>query len=216
MTLHVITYDRDVGRWKPDARERLRKAALDLFSERGFAVTTVPQITERAGLTTRTFYRHFADKRDVVFLHPDAYAEMRSLLEQAPAELNTAGFLSWGLGLLATSLEGQRDQMRLTERLIHSDAGLQERALHKREMLCSVLNEALLGRGLTAQQARLLAEAVISALYIALNQWRESDADVRVDAVALAALGLLRDNLNGIEHGRLEATPPGSAPVHSA
>ena len=96
-----------MGRWKPDARERLRKAALDLFSEQGFAVTTVPQITERAGLTTRTFYRHFADKRDVVFLHQDAYTEMRAVLAQAPAELDTAAFLTWGLGLLAASVDGQ-------------------------------------------------------------------------------------------------------------
>jgi AcrR family transcriptional regulator len=187
-----------VGRWKPDARERLRRAALDLFNEQGFAVTTVPQITERAGLTTRTFYRHFADKRDVVFLHPDAYAEMRAVLEQAPAGLNTAGFLSWGLGLLANSLEGQRDEMRLTKALIDSDAGLQERALHKRAMLCSVMNEALLSRGLGAHQAVLLAETTISALYIALTQWRDSDTDVRVDTVALEALALLRENLDGI------------------
>lgn len=187
-----------VGRWKPDARERLRKAALDLFSEQGFAVTTVPQIAERAGLTTRTFYRHFADKRDVVFLQPDAYAEIRAVLEQAPAGLSTAGFLSWALGLVATSLERQRDQMRLTKALIDSDAGLQERALHKREMLCSLMNEALLGRGLEARQARLLAETVISALYIALNQWRDSDTGGRVDVVALEALALLRENLMGI------------------
>jgi AcrR family transcriptional regulator len=74
MTSNVITYHAGMGRWKPGARERLRKAALDLYSEQGFAVTTVPQITERAGLTTRTFYRHFADKRDVLFPHPDARA----------------------------------------------------------------------------------------------------------------------------------------------
>jgi AcrR family transcriptional regulator len=187
-----------VGRWKPDARERLRKAALDLFSEQGFAVTTVPQITERAGLTTRTFYRHFADKRDVVFLHPDAYDEMRAVLAQAPAGLDTAGFLAWGLGLLATSLEGQRAEMRLTKVLLDSDPGLRERALRKRETLCSVLNEALLSRGLGAREASLLAETVIGALYIALNQWRDSDTDVRVDAVALESLALLRQNLSGI------------------
>jgi AcrR family transcriptional regulator len=187
-----------VGRWKPDARERLRKAALDLFSEQGFAVTTVPQIAERAGLTTRTFYRHFADKRDVVFLHPDAYDQMRAVLAQAPAELDTAGFLSWGLGLLAASLEGQRDEMRLTKKLVDSDAGLQERALHKREMLCSIMNEALQNRGLAAHPAVLLAEAVTSALYIALDQWRDSDTEVRVDVVALEALALLRENLKGV------------------
>ena len=57
-----------MSRWQPDTRERLEKAALELFAEQGFAATTVPQITARAGLTTRTFFRHFADKRDVLFL----------------------------------------------------------------------------------------------------------------------------------------------------
>jgi AcrR family transcriptional regulator len=56
-----------VSRWQPDARQRLERAAIDLFAEQGFAATTVPQITARAGLTTRTFFRHFADKREVLF-----------------------------------------------------------------------------------------------------------------------------------------------------
>jgi hypothetical protein len=136
---------------------------------------------------------------------------MRAVLEQAPAGLNTAGFVSWGLGLLASSLEGQRDEMRLTHRLIVSDAGLQERALRKRELLCSVMDEVLRSRGLGTQQARLLAEAVIGALYIALNQWRDSDSDVRVDAVTLEALALLRENLDGI--GTLRPLAEASVPA---
>ena len=57
----------DMARWAPDARERLRTAALELFAERGFEATTVPDIVERAGLTRRTFFRHFSDKREVFF-----------------------------------------------------------------------------------------------------------------------------------------------------
>src|SRR4051795_7955411 len=56
-----------MARWEPDARGRLRQAALELYGEHGFDQTTVAQIAERAGLTERTFYRHFADKREVVF-----------------------------------------------------------------------------------------------------------------------------------------------------
>jgi len=74
-----------VGRWKPDARQRLRRAAIQLFREQGFAATTVPQITERAGLTTRTFFRYYADKREVLFPHEDdARAQAQTAVEQAP------------------------------------------------------------------------------------------------------------------------------------
>ena len=56
-----------MGRWEPNARERLQRAALELYSEQGFDQTTVAEIAQRAGLTERTFFRHFADKREVVF-----------------------------------------------------------------------------------------------------------------------------------------------------
>ena len=56
-----------MGRWEPNARGRLEQAAMELFIERGFEQTTVAEIAERAGLTERTFFRHFADKREVLF-----------------------------------------------------------------------------------------------------------------------------------------------------
>src|SRR4029077_16325462 len=56
-----------MGRWEPNARGRLEQAALELYVERGYEQTTVAEIAERAGLTERTFFRHFADKREVLF-----------------------------------------------------------------------------------------------------------------------------------------------------
>src|SRR5258708_35332057 len=56
-----------MGRWQPDSRGRLQEAALALFAERGFDKTTAAQIADRAGVTERTFFRHFADKREVLF-----------------------------------------------------------------------------------------------------------------------------------------------------
>src|SRR5580704_11163287 len=67
MSVAVIRYDRAMGRWEPDARGRLELAGLELYSERGFEQTTVAEIAKRAGLTERTFFRHFADKREVLF-----------------------------------------------------------------------------------------------------------------------------------------------------
>src|ERR1051326_7109335 len=67
MSTAVITYNRHMSRWEPDARGRLERAALELYGERGFDQTTVAEIAKRAGLTERTFFRHYADKREVLF-----------------------------------------------------------------------------------------------------------------------------------------------------
>src|ERR1700724_1615219 len=65
-----------MSRWKPNARDRLEQAALDLYRERGFEQTTVAEIAERAGLTERTFFRYFADKREVLFWGQGALQEI--------------------------------------------------------------------------------------------------------------------------------------------
>jgi len=174
-------------------------AAVELFSEQGFAATTVPQITERAGLTTRTFFRHFADKREVLFGHEDAPAQARAVLAQAPPGMSTPEFIAWGLRLMARErFDGHRDELRVIQALIDSDESLQERSLRKREFLNSLVGEALRSRGLGKQQARLLAEATVSALYVALDQWLNSDTDVSIDALALTALAGLHADLDGI------------------
>src|SRR5437588_7440315 len=75
-------YDRGMSRWEPNARGRLEQAALELYGERGFEQTTVVEIAARAGLTERTFFRHFADKREVLFAGSTA---MRDLIVKAVA-----------------------------------------------------------------------------------------------------------------------------------
>lgn len=199
-----------MGRWKPDARERLISAAVELFSEQGFAATTVPQITERAGLTTRTFFRHFADKREVLFGHEDAPAQARAFLAQAPPGMSTAEFIAWGLGLMARErFDGHRDELRVIRALIDSDESLQERSLRKRETLNSLVGEALRSRGLGERQSRLLAEATVSALYVALDQWLNTDTDVSIDVLALKALAGLHADLDGVGTVQRSAAEPG-------
>ena len=86
MSPAVINYDGRVSRWEPNARGRLEQAALQLYVERGFEQTTVAEIAARAGLTERTFFRHFADKREVLFGGAGALQElMVSALASAPA-----------------------------------------------------------------------------------------------------------------------------------
>src|ERR1039458_8546224 len=71
-----ITYAVLMARWEPNARERLVRAALDLFTEQGYDATTVNEIADRAGLTKTTFFRHFPDKREVLFAGQDVHARL--------------------------------------------------------------------------------------------------------------------------------------------
>ena len=75
-----------MGRWDPDAAGRFRAAAMELFGEIGYEQTTVAAIAERAGLTARTFFRYFADKREVLFSGSERLqALMVDALAKAPA-----------------------------------------------------------------------------------------------------------------------------------
>src|ERR1700742_486154 len=88
MSAAVITYDRRMGRWEPNARGRLEQAAMELYVEHGFEQTTVAEIAKRAGLTERTFFRHYADKREVLFGGAGALqAPMVAAVQDAPDSL---------------------------------------------------------------------------------------------------------------------------------
>src|SRR5262249_26050011 len=105
MSLHVITYTRAMARWEPNASGRLREAALDLYVERGFEQTTVAGIAQRAGLTARTFFRHFADKREVLFAgSADLQAHMVGALEAAPPSASPMDAVAAALDAAASML----------------------------------------------------------------------------------------------------------------
>src|SRR6202034_1758194 len=100
-----------MGRWQPDSRGRLQEAALALYSERGFDQTTAAQIAEQAGVTERTFFRHFADKREVLFGGSALLQErIVSGVAGAPAQAGPFDAVSRGLDAAAHMLgEFRRD-----------------------------------------------------------------------------------------------------------
>src|SRR6516225_6766131 len=99
-----------MSRWKPDARGRLEQAALELYVERGFEQTTVAEIAQRAGLTARTFFRHFADKREVLFAGSAALEEqMVDALDAAPATAPPMDAIAAALAAAAGLMGGRRD-----------------------------------------------------------------------------------------------------------
>src|SRR4051812_18769756 len=161
-----------MSRWRPDARERLQQAAFELFAEQGFAATTVPEITARAGLTTRTFFRHFADKREVFFAGDEIPDLARDLLATAPPDLDPVTLLERGLRQVAADrFDGRREAVRLRRDLVAADASLRERDAKKRDDLVAVIRPGLVARGVDPLEAALLAELTVAVLHVALGSW---------------------------------------------
>ncbi|GGM03149.1 TetR/AcrR family transcriptional regulator [Dactylosporangium sucinum] len=187
-----------MARWRPDARERLQQAALELFAEQGFAATTVPAITARAGLTTRTFFRHFADKREVLFADE---AEIPAFAAKLMAEAPTGEPLTMivaGLRMVAeTHFEGRKDALRQRRAIVASDPGLRERDQHKRATLAQVARDGFRAHGLDPLRAGLLAETAVTLMYVSVTEWLDTDDDRRLCDIIDAALATLRAEVAG-------------------
>ena len=179
-----------MGRWEPNARERLERAALALFVEHGYDATTVAQIADRAGLTKSTFFRHFADKREVLFGGQDMLAELFSdAVLTAPPSATTAGCLAAALESAAAAFTPDRHDLAPQRRtVIAANSELQERQLLKRARLASAMADALRVRGADDTTARLAAEMGVLAFSTAYARWAAPDNRQPFTEIAHAAL----------------------------
>jgi AcrR family transcriptional regulator len=161
-----------MGRWKPDAQGRLEEAAMELFSERGFEATTVADIAARAGLTKRTFFRYFSDKREVLFSGSEALeAKFVEAVVDAPADLSPLDAIAVGLDAMADLFKEIGDRPRRRQAIIVANPELQERELIKLVKLSGAGAEALRRRGVAEPSASLAAEAGMAVFRIAFEQW---------------------------------------------
>jgi AcrR family transcriptional regulator len=152
---------------------------MELYAQRGFEVTTVAEIAERAGLTERTFFRHFADKREVLFQGAGALqAFLVQHVAEAPPSLDALETVVTALGDAATEIfEARRDFARRRQAIIMANAELRERELIKLATLASALAEALRSRNVTEPSATLAAEAGISLFKIAFQRWVDDSGE---------------------------------------
>ncbi len=166
-----------MSRWQPNARDRLERAAIELFIDQGFAETTVPQITARAGLTTRTFFRHFADKREVLFARDaELPALVARLAADAPASLSPMMLIAYALETVAaTRLEGQRAYLRTRRAIIQADEGLRERELRKLSALSDAINQGFRDRGVDELTALLAAQLAVTVFSVTISRWLDQD-----------------------------------------
>jgi AcrR family transcriptional regulator len=191
MSVTDINTIEGMARWEPDSRDRLRQAALDLYGERGFENTTVAEIAKRAGLTERTFFRHFADKREVLFAGSEALEErLVSTVASAPASLAPLDAVGLGLEALGELLPNRAETARARQAIIVANAELQERELIKLASLSEALAGALRGRGVGAAAASLAAEVGIAVFKTAFERWIEAGGEFA--AVVRDSLGELK------------------------
>ena len=168
----VITYHRAMGRWEPDARGRLAKAAMALYAEQGFEQTTVAEIAARAGLTERTFFRHFADKREVLFYGMEM---MRDLLvhtvADAPASATAMDAVGAAFQAAGAMLQENPERVRLRDAIVSANAELRERELIKLAAFAAAVAGALRDRGIPEPAASLAAETGVAVFKVAFACW---------------------------------------------
>ena len=182
-----------MGRWEPNAAARLRQAAIELFVERGYEQTTVADIAQRAGLTARTFFRYYADKREVIFGGAVSLQEhLVGALEDAPETATPMEAVTAALGA-ATEVLGERsDYARQRQAVITANVDLRERELIKMASLAAALADGLRRRGVAEPNASLAAEAGIAVFRVAFERWVTGPQDLRLSDTLKESLDQLR------------------------
>jgi AcrR family transcriptional regulator len=166
-------------RWEPNARGRLEQAALELYGEQGFEQTTVAEIAQRAGLTERTFFRHFADKREVLFWGERPLHDILvGALTDAPESASALAVVRAGLLAITEMFAGRQDYARRRQAVIDANPGLQERELAKLSALAAATAEVLRARGVAEPAASLVAQSGITVFKVAFAQWISAPDDV--------------------------------------
>jgi len=179
-----------MARWKPDARERLAAAALELFDERGYENTTVIDIAQRAGLGKTTFFRHFQDKREVLFGDGALGTVLIGAVASAPSTATPVEVMALALeaaGKFAFPPD-RRESVARRQRVIEANPELREREALKNLALIAAVTDALRQRGIPDLNARVAAELGSLAWKIAYERWSEATGDEDFGTVARRAL----------------------------
>ncbi|MFE4451904.1 TetR/AcrR family transcriptional regulator [Streptomyces sp. NPDC056796] len=189
-----------MGRWEPNARGRLAEAALELYSEHGFEQTTVAEIAKRAGLTERTYFRHYADKREVLF----GGSELQDLLVEAvagaPESLAPIDVLAVALDAASGMFEDRRTYARRRQAVIVANAELQERELIKLASLSAALADTLRRRGVPEPTASLTAETGIAVFKVGFERWIATSEERGMSVVMRELLAELKNVTAGAAH----------------
>ncbi|WP_372664550.1 TetR/AcrR family transcriptional regulator [Amycolatopsis kentuckyensis] len=186
-------------RWEPGTAERLQKAALELFATRGYEQTTAAEIAQAVGLTERTFFRHFSDKREVLFQGQELLVQaFLDGIDAAPADASPFEVVACALRSAAAFFpDERRPHSRTRQSVIDRNPALQEREHHKLTTLATTVATALRARGVDDVAATLAAESGATVFGIAFTRWLREErsladiaAEVLAELLTLAAQAL--------------------------
>lgn len=187
-----------MARWTPHADERLIRAAITLFDHQGYEATTVADIASSAGLTKRTFFRYFSDKREVLF---SGAQELELLwvrgVTQAPDGAGPVAAVEAGLDAVAEMFAERHPFAQVRARIIAANPELQERELIKLEGLASAGAAALERRGVSANAAALAAQTAVQIFHVAFAHWIAQDDPTALRRLMHEAMEELRELLTG-------------------
>jgi len=182
-----------MGRWQPDASGRLARAAVELYGERGYDATAVADIAERAGLTERTFFRHYADKREVLFAGAGELQDrLVAAVRDAPRGTGPLDAVAEALQATGPFFEELGPFVRVRQELIGANPELHERELAKLAALAAALADALRARGVGEPAARLTAEAGTAVFKVAFEGWVHGNTDTTLTLALQASFAELR------------------------
>jgi AcrR family transcriptional regulator len=179
-----------MARWEPGTAERLQRAALELFATRGFEQTTATEIAQSVGLTERTFFRHFSDKREVLFHGQDRFVQaFLAGVADAPPDASPIEIVACALRSAASFFpDERRSYSRTRQSVIDQNPALLERERHKLASIATVVADALRGRGIGELAATLAAQSGATVFAIAFTLWIREDeqrslADIAADVL---------------------------------
>jgi len=185
-----------MARWQPGARERLQAVTLELFAEQGFEGTTVAEIASRAGLTERTFFRYFTDKREVLFTGQDTFEGMFvDEIAAAPPDTPPFAVVNQALQAVATDFFPPERQTfsRQRQTIIDANPGLRERELLKLTGLTAAMAAALRERGTPEPAALLVAECGMTIFRVAFARWVGGNEDHDLASIMDEVVAELRE-----------------------
>ena len=190
-----------MARWEPNATLRLVDAAVALFTEQGYDATTVNEIAERAGLTKTTFFRHFTDKREVLFAGQGIHGRlMTEAIAASPEEATPLQAVRAALDALTSTFPEERREFSTQIRaILTGNSELLERAVFKRVHLATAMADALHKRNVPDPTAILAAELGSRAFYQAFDEWTDPTNQQTLADLARQALDELRTAATTLE-----------------
>lgn len=173
-----------MARWAPDAAGRLQAAALELYAERGFDQTTVADIAALAGVTQRTYFRHFTDKREVLFSGQDLLQEFLSDWIQSQMNLDDPiGTVIDGLSTAASHFPAKTPLSVKRSAIIAANGELRERELQKLAALATVISDSLRQAGIDSSKAEAAAEIGTLVFKLGYQRWIGDESEALEDAL---------------------------------